>query len=165
MVPARTRRQNGKRYGYYVCGAAQKRGWNTCPSKSVPAAALEAVVVEQIGSLGCDPGTLRALLTHGLSSDQAPASAEPAERNGRDTATNRAWLPDNEVAAALAAYIREGVGYSGMQRGVCEYGIVPVERTSSAAAGARSGLELRKTVMAPAVGCNALFRPATLPTI
>jgi site-specific DNA recombinase len=104
MVPAHTARNGGKRYGYYVCSAAQKQGWDTCPSKSVSAAILEAVVVEQIGSLGRDPDTLRELLTHGSSSDQAPESADPAERNGRDTATQRAWLPENEVAAALAAW-------------------------------------------------------------
>jgi len=104
MVPAHTRRHNGKRYGYYVCCAAQKRGWDACPSKSVSAEALEGVVVEQIGSLGRDSDTLRALLTHGSSSGQAPESAEPAENNGRDTATNRAWLSENEVAAALAAW-------------------------------------------------------------
>ena len=101
MVPAHTARNGGKRYGYYVCCAAQKRGWDTCPTKSVSAAVLEAVVVEQIGSLGRDPDTLRGLLTHGSSSDQAPECAESTERNGR---TNRAWLSENEVAAALAAW-------------------------------------------------------------
>ena len=101
MVPAHTRRQNGKHYGYYVCGAAQKRGWNTCPSKSVSAAALEAVVVGQIGSLSRDPDTLRALLTHGSSSDHAPECAERADCNGH---TNRARFPENQVAAALAAW-------------------------------------------------------------
>ena len=34
----------------------------------------------------------------------------------------------SKSATARSADIREDVGYSGMQRGVCEYGIVPVER-------------------------------------
>jgi site-specific DNA recombinase len=93
MVPAHTRRQNGKRYGYYVCSAAQKHGWDICPTKSVAAATIEQVVVEQIRSLGRDPEALRALV--GQISDEAPSATGPAERNGRDT--------DGDMAAALAA--------------------------------------------------------------
>ncbi|MCA9109911.1 MAG: zinc ribbon domain-containing protein, partial [Planctomycetaceae bacterium] len=43
-----------KRYRYYVCMYAQKRGWHTCPSKSVPAAEMERYVVDQIRSVGLD---------------------------------------------------------------------------------------------------------------
>jgi hypothetical protein len=34
--------------GHYTCSAAQKRGWRTSPSKSVPAQALERYVLAQI---------------------------------------------------------------------------------------------------------------------
>jgi len=44
-----------KRYRYYVCVQAQKRGWYTCPSKSVPAGEMERFVVEQIRAIGRDP--------------------------------------------------------------------------------------------------------------
>jgi site-specific DNA recombinase len=47
-----------KRYRYYVCTKAMKRGWYTCPSKSVPAGELERFVVDQIRSVGRDPGVL-----------------------------------------------------------------------------------------------------------
>src|SRR5262249_38785418 len=47
MTPAHVTRGN-KRYRYYTCSAAQKRGWHTCPSKSVPAAELERCVLAQI---------------------------------------------------------------------------------------------------------------------
>ena len=47
MTPAHVTRGN-KRYRYYTCSAAQKRGWHTCPSKSVPAQALERYVRAQI---------------------------------------------------------------------------------------------------------------------
>lgn len=40
-----------KRYRYYVCLNAQKRGWAVCPSPSLPAAELERFVVEQIKPL------------------------------------------------------------------------------------------------------------------
>jgi len=49
MTPAHVTHGN-KRYRYYTCSAAQKKGWHTCPSKSVPAAALERYVLDQIGS-------------------------------------------------------------------------------------------------------------------
>jgi site-specific DNA recombinase len=37
-----------KRYHYYVCSSAQRRGWSTCPSPSVPAAEIERFVVDEI---------------------------------------------------------------------------------------------------------------------
>jgi site-specific DNA recombinase len=47
--------KGAKRYRYYVCGKAQKNGWHTCPSKSVPAGEIERFVVEQIRCVGRDP--------------------------------------------------------------------------------------------------------------
>ncbi|HEX6972486.1 MAG TPA: recombinase family protein [Limnochordia bacterium] len=46
------------RYRYYVCIRAQKNGWSTCPAPSLPAKQLEDFVVEQIKTLGRDPGVL-----------------------------------------------------------------------------------------------------------
>jgi site-specific DNA recombinase len=57
--------ENSKRYRYYVCVQAQKRGWHTCATKSVPAGEIETFVVEQVKRVGRDPavlaGTLRQL--------------------------------------------------------------------------------------------------------
>lgn len=39
----------------YVCLSAQKRGWHTCPSQSIPAGEIERFVVEQIQAIGRDP--------------------------------------------------------------------------------------------------------------
>ena len=39
---------------YYVCSQAQKRGWHTCPSKSVPAAEIENFVLDQLRQVGPD---------------------------------------------------------------------------------------------------------------
>jgi site-specific DNA recombinase len=53
--------QRGKtRYRYYVCLQAQKRGWNTCPSKSLPAAEIERFVVDHIRGVGRDPRVVAA---------------------------------------------------------------------------------------------------------
>ena len=48
--------KGNKRYRYYVCAEAQRRGWRTCPSKSVPAGEIEKYIVEQIRCIGRDPG-------------------------------------------------------------------------------------------------------------
>ena len=44
--------KDGRNYRYYVCLNAQKRGWDACPTKSVPAAEIEASVVERLCGLG-----------------------------------------------------------------------------------------------------------------
>lgn len=43
-----------KRYRYYVCSHAQKNGWDTCPTKSLPAPEMERIVIESIRSIGAD---------------------------------------------------------------------------------------------------------------
>ena len=53
MTPAHVTNGN-KRYRYYTCSSAQKRGWHTCPSKSLPAAAIERYVLQQITTGGGD---------------------------------------------------------------------------------------------------------------
>lgn len=54
MAPSHSTRQKTRRYRYYVCIAAQKRGWHTCPSKSIPAGTVEQFVVDQIRCIGRD---------------------------------------------------------------------------------------------------------------
>lgn len=47
--------KGNKRYRYYVCGTAQRRGWSECPAPSIPAGEIERFVIEQIRSVGLDP--------------------------------------------------------------------------------------------------------------
>ena len=47
MTPAHTKR-GSRRYRYYTCTNAQKRGWTACPSRSIPAAEMDKVVLAQI---------------------------------------------------------------------------------------------------------------------
>jgi site-specific DNA recombinase len=54
--------KGNKRYRYYVCLQAQKRGWESCPTKSVPAGEIESFVVEQIKGIGADPMLLHRTL-------------------------------------------------------------------------------------------------------
>jgi len=54
MAPTHTTRNGNKRYRYYVCLNAQKRGWENCPAPSVPAQEIEQFVIEQIKAIGED---------------------------------------------------------------------------------------------------------------
>ncbi|MBU4400776.1 MAG: recombinase family protein, partial [Planctomycetes bacterium] len=55
MTPSHSTRDSKKRYRYYVCTAAQKRGRQACPSQSIPAGEIERFIVEQIKCIGRDP--------------------------------------------------------------------------------------------------------------
>jgi site-specific DNA recombinase len=69
MVHAYTS-QGTKRYRYYVCLHAQKRGWHNCPTKSVPAGEIEAFVVEQIKQMGRDPRVLAEIVRQARGRDE-----------------------------------------------------------------------------------------------
>ncbi|GMV96225.1 MAG: hypothetical protein AMXMBFR83_05930 [Phycisphaerae bacterium] len=58
MVHTHTTKNGNKRYRYYVCQNAQSRGWQSCPSPSVPAREIERFVVEQVKCIGRDTDLL-----------------------------------------------------------------------------------------------------------
>lgn len=62
MIPSHTTRKKARRYRYYVCSAAQKRGWHLCPSKSIPGYEIERFVLGQIKCIGRDPAVRDAVL-------------------------------------------------------------------------------------------------------
>ncbi len=102
MVPSHTTRKATKRYRYYVCTNAQKRGWHTCPSKSVPAGEIERFVVEQLRGIGRDPALVRETLSRAVEQVDEERAALQAERRGLERDGRRR---DAEVRTAL-----EGVG-------------------------------------------------------
>lgn len=51
-------------YRYYVCNGAAKRGWDSCPAKSIPAGEIERIVAEQVRAIGKDPRLVEATLRH-----------------------------------------------------------------------------------------------------
>jgi site-specific DNA recombinase len=53
-----SRRRQAKRYRYYVCGGAAKRGRKTCPRPSLPAEEVERFVLAQLQSLTIDEDLL-----------------------------------------------------------------------------------------------------------
>jgi hypothetical protein len=82
MTPSHTTRKGGLRYRYYTCVHAQKSGWQSCPSKSIPAQPIEQLVVEQIQRLGRDPLVLQQLLTTVRQQDEARLAEWEEERVG-----------------------------------------------------------------------------------
>jgi len=54
--------KGAKRYAYYCCSAAQKRGRNACPGSRVAAGTLEQFVVDQVRAIGRDPSVLDAAI-------------------------------------------------------------------------------------------------------
>jgi site-specific DNA recombinase len=40
--------RNGRKYPYYLCLNAQRKGWAACPAKSLPAQAIEESVLERV---------------------------------------------------------------------------------------------------------------------
>ena len=69
MTPTHTTRGGNKHYRYYVCTGAQKRGWHTCPSKSVPSSVKSK--------------TSWSTSFCGIGSDPAAAGARNAQSGGR----------------------------------------------------------------------------------
>jgi site-specific DNA recombinase len=48
MTPTYAAKKGGRRYGYYVCTNALQRGRTSCPSRSLPGAAIEQWVLERL---------------------------------------------------------------------------------------------------------------------
>jgi hypothetical protein len=123
MTPSYVSRNRTKRYRYYVCCAAQKLGWARCPSKSIPARALEQLVLERIQRLGEDGSLLRQARgatdstdLGGVGEDAGTASVAVEEvlalvRPGHET------LPPLELARRLGVLVQQ-VEYDGARNKV-----------------------------------------------
>jgi len=115
MTPSHSTKNGTKRYRYYVCVNAQKRGAAVCPSRSVPAAQVEQVVVAQVRRACQDPALLPATIAQARRQDDARLAELEAERRALDKDLARwhaevrklAWPagppdPDDPAAARLA---------------------------------------------------------------
>ena len=121
MSPTHATRDGTKRYRYYVCLAAQKRGWQSCPSQSIPAGEIERFVVEQIKDIGRDPRLVAETVRQARAqADERIAELESEERRlGRELAGHERVMHKlieqlgatnaGGVATALQADIQERV--------------------------------------------------------
>ena len=110
-----------RRYRYYTCTNAQKRGWDACPSKSLPADEIERLVLERIRGLGRDPALLREILAQARGEEARGADLE-AEQRGleRDLSGWQAEVrnlslhirpgEDNNPVVARLADLQERIG-------------------------------------------------------
>jgi site-specific DNA recombinase len=104
MVHTWTRKE-GRLFRYYTCSAAQKRGWSTCPSKSVPAVQIEEFVVNQIRVIGSDPEVRRGTFERALAQVATLGRALAREAKGltRDAARVRVEVGRLVDAAAKSS--------------------------------------------------------------
>jgi site-specific DNA recombinase len=62
MTPTHTAKGD-KRYRYYLCSNANKRGRGVCPTKTIPAGTLEQYVVDRIRQIGRDPELVQKVIS------------------------------------------------------------------------------------------------------
>jgi site-specific DNA recombinase len=111
-------RKGGRIYRYYVCSSAQKRGRDTCPTKSVAAGRIEEFVVDRLKAIGADPGLQRATFREALAQVASQRRALKAEeKRFRDEAPRVRSEVERLVKAITASApgqaqdaIRDGLG-------------------------------------------------------
>ena len=105
--------RGSKRYRYYTCVKAIKSGWKTCPTKSLPAAEIEAEVVDQIRCLAHDDGLRAEVLKQACSateSDLAELTTQQRQLErqlGRDHAEISRLAVTAEPSSATTARIAD----------------------------------------------------------
>jgi len=107
MVHSYTQKKSGLRYRYYVCRQAQKQGWQTCPTKSVPAAEIERFVMDRIRCIGEDPAVLAETLAQVREMSQRQVQRLQAEHR---TLLRELEDCQNEVKGLISLTARNGDG-------------------------------------------------------
>ena len=116
MTPSQTKR-HGRQYRYYTCSSAQKRGWHTCPSKSVRAEQLENFVIQQLRLLGNEPAHATSMFAAAETQSATPANEDPQQLEWERQALLRdlaAWeiLPPRAQARLIKRLVAR-VDYDG----------------------------------------------------
>ncbi len=116
MVHTHTTKNGNRRYRYYVCTNAQKRGWHDCPSKSIPAREIEQFVVDQVRGIGSDT----ALLAETLDEARAQGKARIMELEAESRTLTRDLGRHNAELRELGRadrHERDGHGSGGRSPG------------------------------------------------
>ena len=100
MIHSHTTKDGNKRYRYYVCMNAQKRGWNNCPSRWIPAAEIERFVVDQIRSIALEPALLSATFDQIRQQVQSQLDEFHTERAGIEKDLARANTEMRDIVTA-----------------------------------------------------------------
>jgi site-specific DNA recombinase len=78
-----------RRYRYYVCGRAQKRGWASCPTKSLPAGEIEKFVVDRVRAIGTDAKLQEEVLKQARATVHEQADRLATERRSLESELRR----------------------------------------------------------------------------
>ena len=79
--------KGSRRYRYYLCSSAQKRGWECCPSKSIPALEIERFVMNEVhGTIETGSASQPPWESHSTS-EQAETLAQVVDRVDYDGRT------------------------------------------------------------------------------
>jgi site-specific DNA recombinase len=129
--------RGSKRYRYYTCGKAMKCGWKTCPTKSLPAAEIEAAVVDQIRCIAQDDSLRDEVLRQASVSTDDVLSELTTQRKhlerqlARDHAEigRLAVLPDpNSATTARIADLHQRIAAAERELGRVRHRTADVER-------------------------------------
>ena len=114
MTPAHAAK-GVRRYRYYTCTRAQRHGWDACPSKSLPADAIERLVLERIRGVGRDQSLLTALLAPARDGNDVSVLGEEQaiQTLGSFDALWPTWTTDEQ--ARMLGVLVERVDYDGAQ--------------------------------------------------
>ncbi len=113
-----------KRYRYYTCLKAVKCGWETCPSKALPAAELESAVVDQIRCISTDDGLMQEVLRQSRKSvdngtkelqQQLKQYETQLARDHAEIKRIASMLQPNEPTLARLAEINERTAHSELE--------------------------------------------------
>jgi site-specific DNA recombinase len=102
MMHTYTAKKNGRRYRYYVCLNAQKRGWHNCPSKSVPAPEIEKFVIDQVRCIGKDSALLAETLEQTRTQGQERIKELETEKRNLERELKRHNAALRELVGRLA---------------------------------------------------------------
>ena len=97
--------KGARRYRYYVCSAAQQRGWDACPSKSLSAHQIEDSVVAHVRELARNP----AIVNETLRQAQEQSAAGAIELQTEFRAGERELRQLNADLAKVAATTSNGM--------------------------------------------------------
>ena len=91
--------RGSRRYRYYTCTNATKRGRQACPSGSLPAIEIENAVVDQIRCIGRDPGLLSDTLAETQKQVETAATRLAGERRTVERGLRRLHTEIRRTAA------------------------------------------------------------------
>lgn len=100
-----SRGSNGstRRYRYYVCQKAQKKGWAACPYPSLPAGELEQFVIDRIKETTGDPQVLREVVARAKEQINRQADELRQRRTLRENRARRGNEDINDLTRSLGA--------------------------------------------------------------